>query len=194
LCGLFAAGLGLAPARAQEEPQVGYLEIEAGPRGDARASLWFEGVDTRGLAGRVRRALPCELEPEPDTEGAGFAGSCPGLFQRNGSAVQGRIDLRPLLRAAALKPSFYFSVDVHLPASALRRCGGWDLPYLPFDSACRAVITSHDGPETAADLAYGFRASDLAWRFGLLGALALAPIPLLLRRRRRVLATAGGSA
>ena len=32
---------------------------------------------------------------------------------------------------------------------------------------------------------YGFRPVDLSWRLGLMGALLVAPIPLLLRRRRR---------
>jgi STE24 endopeptidase len=45
--------------------------------------------------------------------------------------------------------------------------------------------------QMAPDFAYGFGASSLAWRFGLLGALVLAPIPMLLRRRRRVLAAEG---
>ncbi|MES1241113.1 MAG: M48 family metalloprotease [Acidobacteriota bacterium] len=43
----------------------------------------------------------------------------------------------------------------------------------------------------AAEIADGFRVSDLAWRLGLLGALVLFPIPLLLLRRRRVLAAEG---
>lgn len=189
MCGLLAC-LALAPVAAQEEPSSGYLEIAAGPRGDAWASLWVQGVETEGLAERLREALPCELEPQPAGEGVAFEGSCRGLFHREGSLVQGRIDLQPLLQAAGLNESSYFTVDVRLPRAALKRCGPWNLPYLPFDGDCRTMISPHTR-ETAADLAYGFRPSDLGWRLGLLGVLALAPIPLLLRRRRRVLATQG---
>ena len=55
-----------------------------------------------------------------------------------------------------------------------------------------APAAAQTGPgEKALEIAHGFSTSDVAWRFGLIGALVLAPIPLLLRRRRRVLAAEG---
>lgn len=193
MCGLFAACLALAPAMAQDE-NSGYLEIDAGPRGDARVSLWLQGAETRGLADRLSKALPCalKLQPVQNPGYATFEGTCPGLFHREGSLVRGRIDLQPILAAVALKEPSYFSVEVKLPSAALKRCGPWQSsPYLPYDSACQTTVTVGSESDTAADLAYGFRPSDLGWRFGILGVLVLAPIPLLLRRRRRVLATEG---
>ena len=200
MCGLFAACLALAPAMAQEEEEEassGYLEIDAAPRGDARVSLWLHGAETRGLADRLSKALPCALELQPvrDPGYASFEGTCPGLFHREGSLVRGRIDLQPILAAVALAEPSYFSVEVKLPSAALKRCGSWQSsPYLPYGSACQTTITAASGStpgDTVADLAYGFQPSDLGWRFGILGVLVLAPIPLLLLRRRRVLATQG---
>lgn len=188
MCGLFVACL-----TAAQEPRSGFLAIHAGARGDAEVSFWFEGVETPDLAGLLSRAFPsCRLEEdvrEAASDYRGVRGTCSGFFQREGSLVQGRMDLQPVFQAAGLKEISYLSVEVRLPRGVVKSCGPW-VPYFSFDRSCTTSIEDGEG-EMAADLAYGFRPSDLAWRFGILGVLALAPIPLLLLKRRRVLATQG---
>ena len=187
LCAVFVVCL--APATAQE-PQSGFLDIHASPRGDAEAGLWFQGVETPDLAERLSRALPsCQLEEIPDeTPGfRTFRGTCSGLFHREGSLVSGRIDLRPVVQAAGLPESAYFSAEIELPRAVQKSCGAW---VLYFSESCSTHVEDGEGEEVV-DLSYGFRPSDLGWRFGILGILVLAPIPLLLLRRRQVLATQG---
>jgi STE24 endopeptidase len=187
------------PAAAQEEPddegETGGLSFDADARGDAKVMLWLRWVDDpRAALERVRKVLPCSLE-EPEDDDPDYLlsyGHCPGLFRRDGSLLRGRLDLGPVVRAAGLKESFYFYGSIDLPATAFHSCGGWERnPDSATGTGCMALLGRGGLGGAATDVAYGFRASDLAWRFGLIGALVLAPIPLLLRRRRRVLAAEG---
>lgn len=200
LSGLLLVFVGLAPSVAQEEdpdrePPSGGLYFSADSRGDATVTLWLEGLDdTAAVLRRIRGTLPCNLEglEDADPDYAEIEGVCPGLFRREGSLARGRLDLGPFLRAADLKEISEFSVSVGLPAVVFHTCGAWGPgPSGAAVPGCRMVLRQGEPAAPAADIAYGFRASDLAWRFGLIGALVLAPIPLLLVRRRRVLAAEG---
>jgi STE24 endopeptidase len=190
LCGLslvFSLALVcLAPAAAQV-PEAGGLSLEADARGDARIDLWFEGsADPETFLKRIQGTLPCALENPQGTATGSIQvhGVCHGLFQRDGNLVRGRLDLGPLLQA--LKEPSFFNASVDLSAAAFHGCDGWTR------NAFNCTESFYDEyGEEAVEIVYGFRASDLAWRFALPGALVLAPIPLLLRRRRRVLAAEG---
>lgn len=191
--------LPLMPATAQEEPegdpQVGGLSFEADARGDAEVTFWLRSVDDpRTALERVRKVLPCRLE-EPEDDDPDYLlsyGHCPGLFRREEGLLRGRLDLGPVVRAAALKEPSYFYGSVDLPQTAFHSCGEWEEnPDSSTGTGCMSMLGRGGVGGAAADVAFGFRASDVAWRFGLLGALVLAPIPLLLLRRRRVLAAEG---